>query len=1038
MPVAELEALCSSKDISVNGTTITCRNGSFDIEERTITADEPFELFASNGFDVSESVIGDSSYPINLTAQNGDVTIEDSEVSGSVQSNNSIDIDGSYITGDVTSQNGEIDVDDSAIGGSLSSQNGSIAVESSNIAGNVGTQNGGIRLEQVTVGGSVTAPNRLIEIENTTVSGDVTTQNGSIELSEGSIVLGTCSRQTSGCEEQSLAQEPVCTDAFSASNGQNPNSRLDLSGARFGNARWPETGATLAEGIYRYRGEDLSSYTLNVVPGERVVIFVNGSVDFNNKSNLNSGDPENLVIVVNGDFVANNNLNLNGIVYASGSISIKNGSEIQGMLSAAGDISIDGGGKPSFDAEPDLAPGLSIEGVCGRGNGQGEVDHFRIFHPSEGLTCTPAGDIRVQACANSGCTELFDEPVSVELSPESGWSRSNPFSFVGDSGDLNLRSFETDQPVQLGISGASEVPTGSPQVRCFADGAATQSDCQINFSESGFYLYIDDHVSGQEVPVSITAVKAGEEDPGQCVPAFSGEKEIQFSTSYQNPNSGTLFVEHSNNDLNGTNLSLDFNNSGLATFPVQYRDVGSVLLRARYEGAGEEAGLVMTGQDDFVARPDRFEVVVPESSDTLDLTMDGQFRIAGQSFGVEVRSLNSLGQLTPNFGNELPIAEDVVLNVEIAPSAPVPNLPELDGALGSFGESCATPEGGKACGEFSWSEVGALAIEPALVDSPYLASEPVTGERLDYVGRFVPDHFALELVDEDPGAINMACGGLSGFTYSGQDTGWAAVPRVKIIARNTIDEPTLNYLYNPFMRLPSDQIVRELPSTDDDQLLRDEATAYPVVVESELGAIESRADGEPIIYRYGDFNADIIRYQKNDATSRVKQFTPRLTFEIIEVRDDDDRVDNLIDPFSINPSVSGEIFYGRLTAENVYGPEDVEALSMPFRVEYWDGNSFIVNSLDSCTRWSTGDIENPEKYHELTPDGGEFDGGEAEPLELIPSGEQGTDTLAWTGIGDWLRDDTDGDDSLDDPSATATFGVYRGNDRIIYWQEVLN
>ena len=31
--------------------------------------------------------------------------------------------------------------------------------------------------------------------------------------------------------------------------------------------------------------------------------------------------------------------------------------------------------------------------------------------------------------------------------------------------------------------------------------------------------------------------------------------------------------------------------------------------------------------------------------------------------------------------------------------------------------------------------------------------------------------------------------------------------------------------------------------------------------------------------------------------------------------------------------------------------------------------------------------------------------------------------------------DFNGDGSLEDPSALATFGVYRGHDRVIYWQE---
>ena len=38
----------------------------------------------------------------------------------------------------------------------------------------------------------------------------------------------------------------------------------------------------------------------------------------------------------------------------------------------------------------------------------------------------------------------------------------------------------------------------------------------------------------------------------------------------------------------------------------------------------------------------------------------------------------------------------------------------------------------------------------------------------------------------------------------------------------------------------------------------------------------------------------------------------------------------------------------------------------------------------------------------------------------------------------WLEGDYDGNGSFENPSATATFGIYRGHDRVIYWREVTN
>ena len=107
---------------------------------------------------------------------------------------------------------------------------------------------------------------------------------------------------------------------------------------------------------------------------------------------------------------------------------------------------------------------------------------------------------------------------------------------------------------------------------------------------------------------------------------------------------------------------------------------------------------------------------------------------------------------------------------------------------------------------------------------------------------------------------------------------------------------------------------------------------------------------------------------------------------------------------------------------------------MPFSAEYWNGSGFVTNTDDSCTPWSTANITDPQAYHSLVADSGSLAAGVGGPLVLEPNGDRGTDTLIWD-MPIWLEGDWDQDGALEDPSASATFGVFRGNDRIVYWRE---
>jgi MSHA biogenesis protein MshQ len=687
--------------------------------------------------------------------------------------------------------------------------------------------------------------------------------------------------------------------------------------------------------------------------------------------------------------------------------------------------------------------------------------HIRLNHPSTGLTCTPAQGITVEACANSddNCSEKYAEEITVELEPASGWNPAQPVTFTGASEGLSLRT-TTEGTVTLGVEDVSVDTTSDPGYRCYADGSNVESNCEIFFAESGFLFDIPDHISGEEQTISIQAVKDDETDRAQCVPAFEGEKDVEFDTVYQNPATGTLAVTSGLTDLTGNNLTLDFDDTATATFPLQYSDVGNVLLKARYEGAGDEQDLVMTGQDDFVARPHHFElqasVVETGGNRKMNPQATGRggdvFTTAGSDFDIQVKAVNASGGATPNFGLESPDTEGVKL--EATRFAPVPGKDGIfSGSFDPFGIDCdGGSNGGFACGTFSWSEVGILSLTPSLDgDEVYLSTENVEGVRLDHVGRFIPHRFLVAVANH--GAMKPVCEGNNAYFAMGRPVGWRSglAPELSVTAVSEGGTATENYTANDgeFQYLEAGDVERNYAVSDN--VAEDEnGNPFPVGSEFSGGTLDREGGG---VMNYTFASSDTITYLKKESAPsdqalpvRVLPFVPDYSVTISEVTDSDE-VSSPETPLPVEPDFgSGEMRYVRLVLENAYGPE-TSGLEMPFQAEYFTSEGFVRNSDASCWSYDTSAVSLDQtglsngstSVTEVsdTLDEGRSPAGSGVLLDA-PGEDNRGDVIATFAVPVWLQDDFDEDGVLEDPSGLATFGVYRGNDRIIYWQEVLN
>ncbi|MDW7645058.1 MAG: DUF6701 domain-containing protein [Desulfuromonadales bacterium] len=650
------------------------------------------------------------------------------------------------------------------------------------------------------------------------------------------------------------------------------------------------------------------------------------------------------------------------------------------------------------------------------------LDHFHIDHPGSALTCQRA-DVTIRACQAADCKVLYPDPVSVTLSP-TGWIGGTTQTIAGGAPTVFQLRHNTAGTVTLDVT-ASDVPAAGP-VQCTVGGVA--ASCDLLFSTAGFLFEVPPQTSCQDsADLTIAAVKADPADPQACVGdgSFAGQsKAVSFWSSYVLPASGSRALQVNGTavatGLPGTPLTLSFDGSARSSFRVAYADAGQVRLDARYEGSGEEAGLVMEGNDTFTVKPYRLDVLatVDGLAPLNNSGSTGEPKLAaGLPFQAELRGVCQDGSLAPNFAAATTLSA-------VAPFAPAP------GVLSGGSLSAADFSGGAATALVSYSEVGTLTLQADVAD--YLGAGSLSGTSAT-VGRFTPHHF--DVVPNSP-QFAPTCGP---FSYLGQPFTYATAPVLQVIARNAGGAITRNYT-GAWWKLSGASLAGK-------RYLAENGTLDESLLPATDPVILDQGDGTGTLTFDAGGGLGFVR------TTLTAPFAAEIRLEI-DVIDEDGIV------YAGNPAAFGEasagngiaftdgtkeMRFGRLTLQNAYGSELIP-LNLPLRAEYFDGSIFVGNLEDSCTPYD-GSLAVLSNYTANLQAGetnvagaGSLLGGVDNPLSPLQ--------LSAPGIGNdgsvdvslpvdfWLQYDWDGDGALDnDPSARASFGIFKGNSRMIYWGE---
>jgi MSHA biogenesis protein MshQ len=510
---------------------------------------------------------------------------------------------------------------------------------------------------------------------------------------------------------------------------------------------------------------------------------------------------------------------------------------------------------------------------------------------------------------------------------------------------------------------------------------------------------------------------------------------------------------------NATSISLNFNQNGEASFPISYREVGSLALHARFTGSGDEQGLLLEGEDSFIRVP---RALVLSANHSYNPThQNGQcsaediscnvFARADENFDLIIRAVVAAPIEDNDFTNNLTAYNYQQQNIALQHTLVQPST----GQSGVLGVNEYTHLlGGTTTVAQKVSEVGVFDFS-LVAPTHYLgldlasANLPIAVTSTGSIGRFIPAYFSVSPMSNF--TLDAACKTGNAFSYLGQPFEYSNSPGLYLQPKSANNADTQNYLIDPWWRYNNQWNGRTYSDSANSVNLD-----FDNLQTSPIGRQASNNSGIVL-------NGERVWYQKPLQPKPVFNAAFDLTLSDSNLTDQDGVCyrQNASSPclgytFS---HIDGAmpLYWGKLVIQDVYGPE-TQALEQPIYVEHFTNNGFVRTIEDSCTAlpaitgFTLQSDPNNNGYTVLTT-------GVAVPPQVLAehsaanlnSGQRSIRFSApgagALGVIDsvldlnahnllWLAEDKDGDGNFDQTTqGRAQFGLYRGSDRVIWWRE---
>jgi hypothetical protein len=699
---------------------------------------------------------------------------------------------------------------------------------------------------------------------------------------------------------------------------------------------------------------------------------------------------------------------------------------------------------------------------------------FVINHDNYGIHCL-AETITVNAEDGSGNPLIsYAEQVTLDTQTGNGtWSLvSGGGTFVDATADDGLATYDWplgETSAVFSLSYTQGTPVFDIDVYQTNDTAIRDNDAEgtIQFSASGFTLtaaplsnpppaviapFAATQIAGTDFALYLAAYGQTPNDPAcGVIESYTGAQNLKFWFGWVDPATGLVAptvdgIGIAATEVGATAQAVAFTN-GQAVVTAKYKDAGLLQLLVKDDSlAHPDLPTGIRGATAaFVVKPAYFLLsniedgagnVNPAAVDASGPVFVG----AGEPFSVTVTAYDAENDATPNFGQESAPETVRLASSLVAPAGGSdPGLSPAT-AFGPFAAGTATGT------TFAWPEVGIITLQPSVGDGDYLGGGDVVGTASGNVGRFIPTHFTAGL---NAPLFATQCGSGS-FTYIGQPFGYTVNPVVTVTAQAAGGTTTQNYT-GAFFKITNLTLLNRtysasagtldlsgVPSTAVDPAIADiGGGSGTLLFDLPTGISFLRGAAEPA------FDADID-----------------LSVEIL----DSDGVTTLATPIAFTPigfDNGPAMRYGRVRIINAIGSELVN-LAVPMRSEYFVDAStgFVSHADDACSDSVTLSLgsytQNLDPGETCAIDSGApGDSGIGcagpagqrfrEPplagefnlfLQAPGAGNDGSVNVS-ADVPAWLEFDWDAAlPGLEDPTGTATFGIYDGEGKRIYMREV--